>query len=448
MKSKLDFVRISKITLVFSLILILFSIGSVIFKGGFKLGIDFAGGTAFNMYFPKNMNMTAAKIKQVINKTKASGEVTTSRTIGAAKRNSFYVTLKEHNVKIKGKSVKISDVFLHEMYKKFDNISADLTFNDKENSIILWVEKNAINMNGLMKILAQSEQEKQNKNEAARTNQSTAASAENTFDEKRLVVPSDVIQDSGKVFKSRYFNGKAYNLKSGKGYKIQIFIPKNTEKASSYTRFRSFLFERLLKVNELKIRIEGRQFIGPKIGSYFITVSIEVIILVSFIILIYVAIRFQFKFGLASVMALLHDTIIMVGFVSIFNIEMDITIIAAILTILGYSINDTIVVFDRIRENTEKISTNKDEYIMIVNRSIWESLSRTLITSITTFIVVFVLILWGGDALFNFYLLLLVGVFVGTYSSIFVASPVLVIWDKFMAQREKSRKKKTKKAKA
>mgnify|MGYP000944919574 FL=1 len=164
----------------------------------------------------------------------------------------------------------------------------------------------------------------------------------------------------------------------------------------------------------------------------------------SAIILIYVAVRFRFKFGLAAVIALLHDTIISIGLVSLLKIEMDITVVAAILTILGYSINDTIVVFDRIRENTEKISTNKDEYVMIVNRSINQSLTRTIITSLTTLLVVVVLLIWGGESLYNFYLILFFGIIIGTYSSIFIASPVLVIWEHFVEKREKKSKKKKK----
>ncbi len=446
MKNRIDFVRTSKITLIVSALLIVASILSVILKGGFKLGIDFAGGTAFNMYFPKKMNMDAEKIKDIIKKINASGEVTTSRTIGEGGKRSFYITLREHNVKVNGKDVKISDMFLHEMYKKYDNISADLTFNDKEQSIVLHVKNNAINIDKLVKILALTAQEKKNLEDQMK--ESNEKGKNKQVEELKLPEIAGVIKDSVQNFTSKFFSGKVYKLENKKGFKIQIKLPKNFDKQNAYKRFRSFLFERLLKLNELKIKIEGRQFIGPKIGAYFIRVSIEVIILVSIIILIYVAIRFQFKFGLASVVALLHDTIIMIGFVSLFEIEMDITIIAAILTILGYSINDTIVVFDRIRENTEKISTNKDEYIMIVNRSIWESLSRTLITSFTTFIVVFVLLMWGGDALFNFYLLLLVGIFFGTYSSIFVASPTLVIWDRFIEAREKKKKKKRKKVNA
>ena len=122
--------------------------------------------------------------------------------------------------------------------------------------------------------------------------------------------------------------------------------------------------------------------------------------------------------------ALIHDVLITMGVFSLLSIEIDLTIVAAFLTIVGYSLNDTIVIFDRIRENI-KLS-KRDTYSKIVNRSMNESLSRTIVTSLTTFIVVFILWFFGGEVIHNFAFALTVGIFVGTYSSIFVASPVMV----------------------
>ena len=143
-------------------------------------------------------------------------------------------------------------------------------------------------------------------------------------------------------------------------------------------------------------------------------------------ILIYISIRFELKFAIGAIAALIHDVLITLGIFSILNYEISLAIIAAFLTIVGYSLNDTIVVFDRIRENLKSLK-NIDQKT-IVNKSINESLSRTIITSLTTFAVVFILYISGGEVIRYFAFAMIVGVIVGTYSSIYVASPVVFLW--------------------
>ncbi len=143
-------------------------------------------------------------------------------------------------------------------------------------------------------------------------------------------------------------------------------------------------------------------------------------------ILIYISIRFEFRFAIGAIAALVHDVLITLGIFSILNYEISLAIIAAFLTIVGYSLNDTIVVFDRVRENMKRLK-NLDQF-SIFNKSINESLSRTIITSLTTFAVVFVLYIAGGEVIRYFSFAMIVGVLVGTYSSIYVASPVVVLW--------------------
>jgi preprotein translocase subunit SecF len=138
----------------------------------------------------------------------------------------------------------------------------------------------------------------------------------------------------------------------------------------------------------------------------------------------------QLKYAMGAIVALIHDVVITVGLFSILDIEFNLPIIAALLTIIGYSLNDTIIVFDRIRENNKKLARKPLE--LIINRSINETFSRTILTSFTTLMVVTALFLLGGEILRNFALALLVGILVGTYSSIYVASPVLLIWQKKM----------------
>ncbi len=461
MKAKFDFIRKSKFFMLGSALLIILGIASIIINRGFKLGIDFAGGTAFNMYFPPDKNVDVVKIKEAMQKYRITGEVTSIRNIGTDKRGSYYITINEENlVTYKNQKVMPSDMFLYEIYSRHSFLSIEPVF-DNSNAIQMNVKSNALSIEKFIEILAptaeesrrMAEQERSSSAVPAQTATTAPAAAGQTAQPRaqapaaEYTLPENADKDSVKSFTSRLVTGRIFKLKDGSGFKIQIDIPAGTsasDKTGLYTKFRNLLFEKLVQNDVTKIKIEGRQFIGPKIGSYFIRISIQVVILVSAIILIYVAVRFRFKFGLAAVIALLHDTIISIGLVSLLKIEMDITVVAAILTILGYSINDTIVVFDRIRENTEKISTNKDEYVMIVNRSINQSLTRTIITSLTTLLVVVVLLIWGGESLYNFYLILFFGIIIGTYSSIFIASPVLVIWEHFVEKREKKSKKKKK----
>ena len=173
-----------------------------------------------------------------------------------------------------------------------------------------------------------------------------------------------------------------------------------------------------------KYIINQETSIGPKIGNELKTSARNAIILSLLLISFYIAIRFDRYYAIGSLFALLHDIIITIGFFSILNIELSITIIAALLTIVGYSLNDTIVIYDRIRENMNKLYDLKKEHI--INVSLNESLNRTFITSFTTLIVVIILYFFGGDVLKPFALALTIGVLIGTYSSIFIASPIML----------------------
>jgi len=164
--------------------------------------------------------------------------------------------------------------------------------------------------------------------------------------------------------------------------------------------------------------------VGPKVGSE-LQRKAAIAILMSFALtLVYLAFRFEWRFGIAAIVATFHDIVITFGFISLFNVEITLATVAAILTILGYSLNDTIVVFDRIRENLKK--RRKDRYEDIVNSSINETLPRTVLTSGTTLVTLTALFLLGGAVVRPFALVLILGIVIGTYSSIFVASPVLL----------------------
>ena len=168
--------------------------------------------------------------------------------------------------------------------------------------------------------------------------------------------------------------------------------------------------------------------VGPKIGKELQTDALKAISLALLLILIYIAFRFDRYYALGSVMALIHDVLITLGVFSLLGYEINLSIVAAFLTIVGYSLNDTIVVFDRIRENFPKhMKKTLDE---VVNISLNETMNRTVITSLTTLMVVVILFVWGGKVINLFAFALIVGVFVGTYSSLFVASPVMAYFEK------------------
>ena len=179
------------------------------------------------------------------------------------------------------------------------------------------------------------------------------------------------------------------------------------------------------KFSSLSPEMLSRDIVGPKIGQELRSKTIWAILIALGLILIYIWIRFEFVFGIGAVAALFHDVLITFGLFSLLRLEISLAVIAAFLTIVGYSLNDTIVVFDRIRENIKNL--RREQFTTVLNRSINQSLNRTVVTSLTTLLVVVVLYVFGGEVLRGFSFALLIGVVVGTYSSIFIATPLLAL---------------------
>lgn len=180
------------------------------------------------------------------------------------------------------------------------------------------------------------------------------------------------------------------------------------------------------------------EFVGPKVGKDLTNKAILAVIFSWIGMLIYIAWRFEFRYALGGIIALVHDTIIAIGALSLLNKEFTLTIVAALLTLIGYSINDTIVVFDRIRENRKKdLRRNLGN---VINSSINETLSRTILTSFTVILVLLALFFLGGAVIHDFSFVLLVGVVIGTYSSIFIASPIVLAFENLQLRREKRKK--------
>ncbi len=201
--------------------------------------------------------------------------------------------------------------------------------------------------------------------------------------------------------------------------------------------------------NTGKFKIRRVDMVGPKVGSELREKGIMAMVLSILTILIYVTFRFEWRFAIASIIALIHDVSIALGFIALFRVDVNLDILAALLTILGYSLNDTIIVFDRIREQVKESKIY--DLFAIINESVTKTLSRTTLTSLTTFFVVLTLFLFGGEIIYGFSFTMLIGVVIGTYSSIFVASPLLK-WLGFdvkkykdeLAQKEKERLEKEK----
>jgi preprotein translocase subunit SecF len=173
--------------------------------------------------------------------------------------------------------------------------------------------------------------------------------------------------------------------------------------------------------------VESSAEIGPSIGDKLRKDTLIAIVIAMVCIIIYIAWRFDFKFGVAAAVATFHDVLAMFAVFYLFHREINLLFITAVLTIAGYSLTDTVVVFDRIRENLRK--NTKEKLPVVFNKSINEVLSRTIITALTTFLAALSLLFFGGEVIHDFALALTVGIAVGTYSSVFVASPLVVVWE-------------------
>jgi preprotein translocase subunit SecF len=182
--------------------------------------------------------------------------------------------------------------------------------------------------------------------------------------------------------------------------------------------------------------VKSVEMVGPKVGAELQRQAILATFYALAGMLVYIGFRFEWIYGVAAVIAVLHDTIITVGMFSIFGKEITLTVIAALLTLVGYSMNDTIVVFDRIRENLKLM--RREKLGSLINISINQTLSRTILTSGLTFLTVLALFLFGGPVLHGFSFALTVGIIIGTYSSIFIASPILVFWQDFIERRKRT----------
>tara|TARA_B100001113_G_scaffold350780_1_gene348580 strand:+ start:3490 stop:4383 length:894 start_codon:yes stop_codon:yes gene_type:complete len=221
----------------------------------------------------------------------------------------------------------------------------------------------------------------------------------------------NILEESG------YPNSQVVNF----GTNLDVLIKVSDQSGNSSIGESIFL---ILEKEGIPLELKRVEFVGSQIGDEFLEQGTKGALTALFMILMYVAFRFQYKFAFGAVTALAHDVIIILGLFSFFRWDFDLTVLAALLAVIGYSLNDTIVVSDRIRENfrTERVL----EPIDMVDLSLNQTLGRTIVTSLTTLLVLFALFIFGGDLLRGFSLALILGVLVGTYSSIYVVANILM----------------------
>jgi len=200
---------------------------------------------------------------------------------------------------------------------------------------------------------------------------------------------------------------------------VQVLLEKTLD--AGYT---DYLLAQLAQVNDSGVTLVRSEFVGPQVGNELRDDGGIGLLVALLMVMVYVAVRFQYKFSVGAVLSQIHDVIIVMGFFALFQIDFDLTVLAAVLAVVGYSINDTIVVYDRIRENFPKL--RRADTVEVINVSLTQVYERTLITSLTTLMVLTMLYIFGGAMIQGFALALIIGVTVGTYSSIYVAANLLL----------------------
>lgn len=228
--------------------------------------------------------------------------------------------------------------------------------------------------------------------------------------------PADLVKIRGKLSKAGFDNAVVQHFGAETDVMIRLQRGSSNELSDEIVS--------LLRASGEKLELQRIEFVGPQVGDDLKEQGGMALLMALAVVMIYVAIRFQLKFSIGAVAALVHDVIITLGFFSIFKWEFDLTVLAAVLAVIGYSLNDTIVVSDRIRENFRLM--RKGDAVNVINASLTQTLSRTIVTSVTTLIVLLVLLFIGGELISGFAKALSIGVLIGTYSSIYVAANVLM----------------------
>ncbi len=448
MKHTFDFLAAKKYTALISGLIFILGIVFFVRNGSdFKYGIDFQGGSQLQVELGYRQIDTVSFERLILNKLNQENEKEFILTVYNKDLDKNSYLLKD-NLSPKQKS-KLNDLLKSIQYKykstvgEIKNAIGNLGEGSNVDVILMGNDNTEFRIRAsLGKSILKADKVKLIDNEVIRPlkERYSAVKILSLPDYEALIssISVDLGEDSS-VSELQGLLGKAVDIKpSENGNKSKYIIDTTFSQLIAKKKVEEPLQKKFPQLN-----IKDNTTYDPTQGAAIKEQAFLVSLLVLALILFYIGLRFEFKFGVAAIIALIHDVIVVLAFVLFFDREVDIPTVVALLTIMGYSLNDTIVIFDRIRENKEILAT--EDNILVVNNSIHQSLSRTIVTSLTTLFVVSCLLVLGGPALENLSFALFVGVIIGTYSSIFVASPVLVIWENFLTKRDKQKTNKLRK---
>ena len=366
-----------------SLVLTAAGLASIAFRGGLKYGIDFRGGALMTVQFASAPPLD--KIRSAMNQ-KIRGEVSVQNFTGASAKNEVEIGTELQSETQLNQNRQAMDDVLRNTFGQPNSGKLDLNNTSAEQL-------------------------------RSRLRDPLARNGVAISDQQLAKLATDVMgyvstQHSGLITNFNQLSG-APGMNSG---------ALNTIRQECY----------LSPYHVVEVQV-----VGPKVGGELRRKAVLATLYALGGMLVYIAFRFEWIYGLGAVIAVFHDTVITIGLFSLFNKEITMTVIAALLTLVGYSMNDTIVIFDRIRENLKILRREPLESLM--NKSINQTLSRTIMTSGLTFLTVLALFIWGGPVLHGFSFALVCGIIVGTYSSVFVASPIVLFWHNYTDKRRKRR---------
>ncbi len=423
----INFVKARKRAYTISFILIAITIVSIIAHRGLNYGIDFTGGSLVQVHFNKDIN--TERVRNIVSEAGYSGAII--QRFGKSN---------DYSIKIINIESITSDTIGPDIIEAY----AEPNPTNGESQIIIHVrayDKEAI-ISKIEYSLKPFDEANDNDIISVRASDTYDSELEDgIFSIKTLTMKKGDIKSiyiratdlQGNVGNADFIQIKVSNLGDNVSIDdIKSEIKKDVDIKKTAENLKKSDGEILKeafdsKLGEGSVRVDKEDMVGPKISKELQLKAIWVIILGIVIMLLYVTFRFSFRFGVAAIIALFHDVIITIGLISITNLEVSTETVAALLTLIGYSINDSIVISDRIRENIKKL--RKENFITVVNRGINETLSRTVITSLTTLVVLLTLTIVGGPVIRGFSNTLIFGVLIGTYSSIFVVAPIVVEWE-------------------
>jgi len=393
-----------------SIAIILLGVIFFVIRGGFNLGLDFQGGIDAIIAIESEENIQVEDIKALLGNDFQGMQVAAKKD-----KNTFEFIYKNSDIE---KSNALKTEALKTEATTDTTTDTNKTISSKEVTIsqliggkILPILRERYGNGFVVRYIGKEENTTDIVSIIEATSKQIIENTENNVDKLKFELRETKEQDKNKLI--------FVPIEMSEGYKVEDFVSviKNDEELGNIEKY---------DVSEIVYSIQVDSF-EPTVGNDLQQVAFWVSSLIAILMLGYLALRFQFKFGVGAVIALVHDICVMLAAMAITNFELGIQTIVAILTIIGYSVNDTIVIFDRIRENSKNIK--KEEYLFVINKSINQSFARTMLTSITTLFTVLALLIFGGRAVFELSFALVVGIISGTYSSDFIASPILLLWE-------------------